>query len=278
MSLSALKTLCKLLGVTIPCDIEIKEPFWYSNLGAKNRWLTIQKRYGGMPINETYRKKKWYEWWQNKGKFLDRDIFHPLPFNRPPKSEMLAEFMGIMMGDGGMNKNQFSITLHHKDDAEFCEYVVKLIKKLFRVNPTVKRPKMTSVNRIVVSRVELIKFLNNLGLVIGNKVKQQFDIPNWIKENELYLMACIRGLVDTDGCVIQHKYKVNGKEYVYKKLAFTTMSNNLRKTVFDAFKEWGFNPRITQNRDVRLENNNDMKRYFELINSHNPKHLKRYQN
>ena len=56
------------------------------------------------------------------------------------------------------------------------------------------------------------------------------------------------------------------------------MSNNLRKTVFNAFKEWGFNPRITQNRDVRLENNNDMKHYFKLINSHNPKHLKKYFN
>ena len=278
VSLPALKTLCKLSGVTIPSDIEIKKPFWYTNLGANKGWFTIQKRYGRVPIDEAHRKKKWYEWWQNKGKFQDRDIFHSFPFSKPSKSEKLAEFMGIMMGDGGMNKSQLSITLHYKDDAEFCKYVVKLIKNLFRVNPTVKRPKMTSVNRITVSRVELIKFLNNLGLVIGNKVKQQFDIPHWIKENGLYLKACIRGLVDTDGCVIRHKYKVNGKEYAYKKLAFTTMSNNLRKTVFDAFKVWGFNPRITQNRDVRLENNKDMKRYFELINSHNPKHLKKYFN
>ena len=54
MSLPALKTLCKLLGVIIPGDIKIKEPFWYTNLGAKKGWFTIQKRYGGMTIQETY--------------------------------------------------------------------------------------------------------------------------------------------------------------------------------------------------------------------------------
>ena len=43
MSLPALKTLCKLSGVTIPSDIEIKKPFWYTNLGANKGWFTIQK-------------------------------------------------------------------------------------------------------------------------------------------------------------------------------------------------------------------------------------------
>lgn len=278
MSLPALKTLCKLASVTIPGGIEIKEPFWYTNLGAKKGWFTTQKRYGRVPVDEAYRKKKWYEWWLSKGKFQDRDIFHPLPFRKPPRSRMLAEFMGIMMGDGGMSKSQISITLHYKDDAEFCDYVSELIKNLFMVSPTVKRPKMTSVNRITVSRAELVKYLNSLGLVIGNKVKQQFDIPYWIKKDDAYLKACIRGLVDTDGCLIRHKYKVNKKQYSYKKIGFTTMSTPLRQTVFNTLRNWGFNPRISQDRDVRLESQEDVKNYFDIIGFHNPKHLKKYQN
>src|SRR3989344_7863025 len=120
ISKSGLSKLSKLGGLPVPSGIKIKDPFWYTNLGANKGWFTIQKRYGRIPVDEAYRKKRWYEWWQNKGKFQDRDIFHPFPFSKPSKSEKLAEFMGIMMGDGGMNKNQLAITLHYKDDAEFC--------------------------------------------------------------------------------------------------------------------------------------------------------------
>ena len=45
---------------------------------------------------------------------------------------------------------------------------------------------------IVVSRSELVKYLNSLGLVIGNKVKQKFDIPAWIKKGGNYLKMVIQ--------------------------------------------------------------------------------------
>src|SRR3989344_761486 len=278
ISLPSLNKLSKISGRPVPKEVEIKAPFWYTNLGAKKGWATILKKYGHMPVNEKYRKKKWYEWWENTGRFEDRKIFHSLPFYKAKQSDNLAEFIGIMMGDGGMSKSQICITLHRIDDLEFSKYVVGLIKKLFKVSPSVYYSPKGSVNNIVVSRLGLVRYLNGLGLVIGNKVKQKFDIPYWIKNNDAYLKACIRGLVDTDGCLIRHKYKVNNKYYFYKKLCFTTMSDPLRKTVFESFKKWGFNPRVSQNRDVRLENNKDMKNYFKLINSHNPKHLKKYHN
>lgn len=56
------------------------------------------------------------------------------------------------------------------------------------------------------------------------------------------------------------------------------MSTPLRQTVFNTLRDWGFNPRISQNRDVRLESQKDVKNYFDIIGSHNQKHLKKYQN
>ena len=278
ISLSGLTKLAKISGCSIPKGAETKDPFWYTNLGAKKGWATVFKKYGRVPVDEERRKKKWYEWWKSKGKFEDRKMFHPLPFYKAKRSDDLAEFMGIMMGDGGMSQSQICITLHYLDDLEFSKYVVRLIKKLFKVSPSVYHLPKNSVNVIVVSRSGLVRYLNSLGLVIGNKIKQKIDIPRWIKNDDVYLRACIRGLVDTDGCLVRHKYKVNDKYYFYKKLCFTTASDSLRETVFESFKKWGFNPRISQNRDVRLENNKDMKNYFKLINSHNPKHLKKYHN
>lgn len=283
MSLGVLKTLCRLTKSPLPKKLKIKNPFWYTSLGAKigakKAAMTMIKKYGYVGGSPDYRKKKWYEWWEKEGKFKTHPIINVCkPFNKPEPSEKLAEFIGIMMGDGGMTPSQFCITLHHIDDLEFSHYVARLIKKLFEVTPSITNIAKDSVNRILVSRSGLVKYLNSLGVVIGSKVKQQFDIPDWIKGDNNYLKACIRGLVDTDGCVILHKYKVNGKQYFYKKLGFTTMSTPLRQTVFNTLVDWGFNPRISQNRDIRLESQKDVKNYFDIIGSHNPKHLKKYQN
>jgi hypothetical protein len=103
------------------------------------------------------------------------------------------------------------------------------------------------------------------------------DIPDWIKNNEQYSIACVRGLVDTDGCVFIHRYKVNGKIYVYKKLAFTSYSDPLLCSVFAILKKNGLNPRLAQRRDVRLDSVNDMKKYFKIFSSHNLKILKQYK-
>jgi intein/homing endonuclease len=134
-----------------------------------------------------------------------------------------------------------------------------------------------SVNDIVISRTELVKFLVSLGLPIGNKVKQKIDIPIWIRRSKDFLVACIRGLIDTDGCVFVHSYKIKNKIYQYKKLAFSNRSKPLIKTVYDSLKKFGFSARITKyDKDIRIESRNDIKKYFKIFGSHNPKHLKKY--
>lgn len=83
--------------------------------------------------------------------------------------------------------------------------------------------------------------------------------------------------MDTDGCIFTHRYKVNGKFYNYKKLSFTSYSEPLRQSVFSILKENGFNPRLAQRKDVRLDSIGDVRKYFYLIGSHNPKYLKKYR-
>jgi len=183
-----------------------------------------------------------------------------------------------MMGDGGMTNRQFTITLHHIDDLAYSKFVVALIKKLFAVTPTVRHLAASSVNIIVVSRSGLIEYLHKLGLPIGNKVKQRFDIPQWIKENCDYMIACVRGLVDTDGCIFTHRYRVNGKLYSYKKLDFCSYSPPLINTVKDFFETLGIRAQIRGGVDARIENKAGIERYMQLIGSHNEKHLKRWGN
>ena len=199
------------------------------------------------------------------------------PIKKPKFSEKLAEFIGIVIGDGSITKRQITITLHCKDDKEYSKFVVALIKKLFDVPVGTSRRKRDLAINYVVSRTELVRFCTEkLGLKIGNKIKQQVDIPDWIKQNKLYSIACVRGLVDTDGCVFNHKYKVKEKWYSYKKLAFTSYSKPLRESVSHILKNSGLNPRIARDKDVRLDSIKDMEKYFKIFSSHNPKHLRKY--
>ncbi len=190
---------------------------------------------------------------------------------------MLAEFIGIMMGDGGMSTYQVAVTLHHIDDREYTSFVESLIESLFEIAPSTYHTPKKSVCNIVVSRKHLVDYLHGLGLPIGNKIKQRFDMPPWVKKNEAFSSACLRGLFDTDGSVFTHRYRVKGKTYTYKKLSFTSASEPLRRSICDALCAHGFHPRLGSHDDVRLDRIADVKRYFSVIGSHNPKHLRRYK-
>jgi len=277
MTLKAVKILVRKTNRKMPEHIEIKNSFWYVNKAAKLGGIAVYKKYGKIGGDPEIRKQKWYEWWEREGKYKSNLITSRKSIKKPKYSRELAEFIGLMLGDGGISTFQISITLHYKDDKEYSKFVVALIKKLFNVPVGKYYDKKGSVTRLSVSRRELIDFcVEKLGLKQGNKIKQQIDIPSWVKQNKLYSISCLRGLVDTDGCVFSHRYKSKNKLYSYKKLSFTSYSKPLRVSVYNILKANGMNPRLSQDKDVRLDSVKDMQKYFQSIGSHNPKHLKRY--
>ncbi len=277
MSLGALKLLFRKTGTKAPKNIKILEPFWYTVKGASAGGVAVYKKYGYVGGNPEARKKKWFEWWNKIGRYKKHPIINvSKPIKKPDLSEELAEFTGIVMGDGGLTKSQLVITLNYIDDLEYSKFVVKFIKKLFNVTPSKYKRFNSKVFVICISRVELVRFCAKIGLKIGNKIRQQIDIPHWIKTNSKFKIACMRGLIDTDGCIIIHKYKSRGKYYTYKKIAFTSRSLPLLKSVGAILDGLNFKHRIGNNFDIRIEATEDVKNYFKIVGTHNPKHLKRY--
>ncbi len=269
--------LCQKTKIPFPDNFEEKNDYWYINPleGA----VAVIKKYGYVGGNPEYRKKKWHEWWKKEGKFKNYNpLFMRKPINKPRKSKELAEFIGIMLGDGGITNRakQLQITLNNKDDKEYIEFVCSLIKKLFNKKPSIFKCKNAVASKILVSNMNLIDYLIKLGLKTGNKFKLQVDIPDWIKNNTLYSIACVRGLVDTDGCVFKHTYRVNNKFYSYKKLVFTSYSQPMRKSVYSILKSIGLKPRFSSYRDIRIDSQKDMEMYFNLVGSSNSKHLNKY--
>ncbi|OGF60515.1 MAG: hypothetical protein A3D44_01815 [Candidatus Staskawiczbacteria bacterium RIFCSPHIGHO2_02_FULL_42_22] len=151
------------------------------------------------------------------------------------------------------------------------------MKKLFFVEPAIYYPPAALVMNIVVSRVKLVKFCNKkLGLRIGNKLKQGLDIPLWIRKGIEFEKRCVRGLMDTDGCIFNKVHKMKNKQYSYKRLSLVSASPMLRKSIFDILEKLRLSPKIRGNRSVQIENKEKIAEYFKVVGSSNPKHLNRY--
>ncbi len=275
MSYVGAKTLSKLAKVTIPDDHIVIE--WKKHLkkigkvGGKNRI----KIYGRVALNEEYRNDRWKVWWNKTGQYKKKaqGFQSIIKIKIPRKNELLAEFVGIMLGDGGVNQYHIGITLS-SEEKQYILFVNNVIKKLFAVIPKKYKVKNAKAVRIVVNRKELVDFCQEIGLVKGNKVKQQIDIPKWIKNNREFSLVCVRGLIDTDGCFYNNSYIVNGKKYSYFKICFTSASALLIKSVHDILVDLGLRVIVSKTyAEVRIVDSKSALKYIREIGSNNQKHL-----
>jgi len=275
MPLGAVHILSKEAKIDFP-KIRVQEEHAHHARAGKLGYAAVLKKYGEIPKNEPVRRKAWEHWWSTEGKNLPNPILCAKSIIQAPKSTELAECFGILMGDGGVSKYQVTVSLNHITDRNYAGFVAYLMHRLFGVRPMVYHYPNNGVLEVTISRIQLVTYLHALGLPIGNKIRQGLDIPEWIKQDKAFLIACIRGLIDTDGCIFTHRYKVKNKWYTYKKLSFTSASKPLLTSVYETFVTLDMHPRIGSAKDVRLDRKSDVDRYFSLISTNNPKHLRRY--
>ena len=277
MSYYCARKLAKLSKKSIPKEHEIIS--WKNHMrtiakiGGKNRVAM----YGRVANNEKFRLKKWQDWWQKTGKHKSNNLgrISIMDIKYPSRNKKLAEFVGIMLGDGGVAPYHIHITLS-SEEKKYTKYILNLIYDLFGVRPKLHKLKYANAVDIVVQRKKLVNFCQEIGLVLGNKVRQQVDIPDWIKNNDELSKRCLKGLVDTDGCFYFNSYKSNNKKYSYFKMAFKNASQPLINSVANLLIKSDINARIGKHKkDVRIENEENVKKYVEEIGSSNYKHLEK---
>lgn len=189
----------------------------------------------------------------------------------------MAEFVGIILGDGGITVGQCTITLAREADKDYIPVVSDLGLKLFGEKPKIYKRKRCKADDLCYNGINFVEYLTTVGIKIGNKVKQQVDVPEWIKNNREYSLRCVRGLMDTDGGIATHRYKVGNKVYEYKKLNFTNHSVPLVMFVKEVFEYLGFSPKLAGklgNNRLWLYNYNETKEYLRIIGSSNSRILK----
>lgn len=259
----------------MPEIIEEREDFWTKKYARKGALARLKKygppgtpkgrRKGGLISQQKRRENP--DYYRKIGVIVRGKI-------RIPKFTLqLAEFFGTVLGDGSLTRDQCSIYFNMKKDVEYAEYVEKKIQKLFKYNPYKFIREKYGVIILLTSGRNLIDFLVDNGLKIGNKVKQQVVVPSWIQKNYKFSLMCLRGLMDTDGGVFTHRYKVNGKEYAYQKICFTNKSHPLLDFVYDILKKIGLTPKYQGDRRVWLYCQEEVKKYLKIVGTSNPRLL-----
>ena len=264
--------LSKKYKVNIPKPIEILPEHWQLKKWARRAGIIRYKKYGAPGTIEDRRKGGLISWQKrlNNPKLMN-NWNKANEIQIPEKSEELAEFIGLVLGDGSLSMGQCMIYLNSQKnkDRDYVYFVSDLIKELFKLNCPITKRKDCNCYRIIISSVNLIKYLVKIGLVTGNKTKNQVKVPAWIQHRKNLSIVCLRGLMDTDGGIFLHKYKANGKEYKYFKTCFSNKSEPLLDFVRTTLSKLGFNPKIRANKQIWLYNESEVKQYFEKISSHN---------
>ncbi len=203
--------------------------------------------------------------------------FLPRRVSLPSCCTELAEFVGIVLGDGGVQKRQIVITLHKEDDKAYANYVEQLIGRLFKVKPSLVTRRGKNAVDIILSRVAVVQFLQKKGINVGDKVLRQVDVPKWIRGNATFESACIRGLFDTDGCFYIDRHSIKGKVYLNCGMNFTNRSLPLLAFFKQILIERGYHPTQRTAFSVFLRRENEILRYMKEIGSSNEKVRHRFK-
>lgn len=201
----------------------------------------------------------------------------------PEKNSKLAEFIGSVLGDGNINSYkkgkkvgvyQIKIAGDYSEDREYHqEYLKPLCEELFGLSIGENVVPKRNERFLVLSSKELVEFFTKLGLKPGNKIKNQTTIPPWIWENDEFIKACLRGLIDTDGSI----FRMSKRDPNLIRISFTNHNAQLLEDTRNAFISVGFNPSKTiLNRTFYISRQGEIRKYLKEVGFSNKKHLKRY--
>jgi len=201
-------------------------------------------------------------------------------------SEKLAEFIGIMLGDGSIcsypDKSSYTIYVcgNATTDKDYLiKHVKNLAEQVLNINFKIKHhsnPEQDGLYLYVYGK-KYVELFNNLGLPSGNKMKNNICIPNWIFKNKKFVRACIRGFFDTDGSIYRHW---NSDRYF---IEFTTNSLELQKTITKALNMLDY----TSSRWFRAKGSSwrcgiykkdEVRKFLKDVGTHNSKHRRRCPN
>jgi len=278
ISEKALLKISQLFNIPIPSAVKYLPDYWYITKGARKGALKRLELYGppgtpegrkrGGQVSQIKRK-------ENPEKYRRMGCIVRKNFPLLNESEKLAEATGIILGDGGVTNYQMEITLGLKTDRQYAKFVQDLFGEVFGERPSWREYNEDNCINLIVSGVNLVESLSKIGIGKGNKIKRQVDFPNWVWKKPAYQIACVRGLVDTDGGLYFHIHWTKGIKYRNLGLCFTSWSKPLLLSVDRVLSKFNVRHYLNSQKRIYVYDLKEVKKFFEIFKPNNPKHIQK---
>jgi len=189
----------------------------------------------------------------------------------PLLNEELAEFIGVYLGDGTLTKYQIKIAGDYRYDLPYYDYLLKIIFETFNIRASIHKTKNHNTSILLISSKNICSFLNEkFKLKYGHKIRNKTVIPKKILNNEKLSIACLRGLIDTDGYIGRRGR--NGSQFC---IQFGSHNKYLLEQVYNLGKKLGI---FTFCDKVGCGTNKweNIDEYFKIVGSSNLRHIIRF--
>lgn|GEM_PF-1733844 len=187
----------------------------------------------------------------------------------PEYCEELAEFFGILLGDGSVTKYFTKVYLNAIADVDYKSFVENLAQSLFKgASVTVRRRLEQGTIDIQISSRDVCDYLRKIGF--DPRIRK---VPPWIFRRKTFIAATVRGLFDTEGCVSIKYFRGKGGNYFYKQLTVTNANKNILAFLEKSLIMLGYKPTKNSKKNIYISNRKDIEKYLYNIGSHNPKIL-----
>ena len=196
----------------------------------------------------------------------------------------LAEFVGAVLGDGHVYSYKKIVGKKHfgvhgirlagdvNKEKSYHKYLKKLVKKIFNLDAKEVFHKNMNCRFLDVYSKGVVEFFISIGIDPGNKIINQSTIPEWIYKKRSLMVACLRGLMDTDGCI----HRMSKKDAHLLRLNFVNHNFSLLRDTRNLFVKIGYSPsKIIKNRTFYISKQNEVKTYLKEVGFKNMKHLER---
>ncbi len=147
-------------------------------------------------------------------------------------SAELAELVGHTFGDGHISK--FGRFVYVNTSQALIERVIYLTRKVFDNSVYFDYRERKDGSMSIHYPSALGELLAVCGCIKGNKVKQDFDIPGWIKQGSKEVKsAFIRAIFDDEGTISQIRIAINMAKLDYLDWSLRNFFNSLIKLLND---------------------------------------------
>lgn len=116
----------------------------------------------------------------------------------------LAELVGVILGDGNLDRNTVTITIGTRMGTQYLNHVRELILSVLPGHHVGEYERRGNSTDLKIHSKEFVELLVSDGLQRGDKKANQVGVPAWVLSDHEYSRRCFAGLLDTDGSIYRN--------------------------------------------------------------------------